>query len=341
MDSASSSTKRFWFIRAGEGAAYVDEFLAHGIVAIGWKGAGIIAPTLPDDEVEKRFQEAFPSEREGSRKVWAAQVKRFTREIRIGDPVVTYDPEKRAYFLGIIQSDAGWREGEVPRFRKASWTHRVHRDQLSVQTRNTLGAIATLFLVSDDASRELRERAVPLDSREPIPQPPPETSADRATEQVFRDETVRRAEQFIEDQIAKLGWSQLQDLVAGILRAMGYKTRVSEPGSDRGVDIFASPDGLGLREPRIFVEVKHRVGTGMGSQEVRAFLGGRKPGDKCLYVSTGGFSKDAKYEANRSNVPLELLTLPDIRSLLIEHYENLDAETRTLVPLRRIYWPAG
>ena len=37
--------------------------------------------------------------------------------------------------------------------------------------------------------------------------------------------------------------------------------------------------GIGLEEPRIFVEVKHRTETKMGAKEIRAFLG-RKPGDK-------------------------------------------------------------
>lgn len=132
---------------------------------------------------------------------------------------------------------------------------------------------------------------------------------------------------------------QMQDLVAGILRAMGYRTIVSQPGTDRGVDVFASPDGLGLQEPRIFVEVKHRDQTRMGAEHVRAFLGGRKPGDKCLYVSTGSFTKEARYEAERSSVPTTLLGLQDLRKLLVENYEKLDAETRALVPLKRLYWP--
>lgn len=335
------SSQRFWFVRAGLGAPYVEEFLSQGIVAIEWKEVGPLDPSVTDAELERRFQQAYPQDREGSRKVGAAQVKRFTRDIKVGDPVMTYDPEQRTYFLGTITNEAMWREGEASRYRKVDWKQRVYRDQLSAPTRNTLGAILTLFLVSEEASEELRRAAVSIDSAQPPPSVPLDTSADKAAEETFRDETVKRAEQLVEDQIAKLNWSQLQELVAGILRAMGYKTRVSDPGSDRGVDIFASPDGLGLQEPRIFVEVKHRLGTGMGSQEVRAFLGGRKSGDKCLYVSTGGFSKDAKYEANRSSVPLELLTLPDLRSLLMDHYENLDAETRSLVPLRRIYWPAG
>lgn len=120
---------------------------------------------------------------------------------------------------------------------------------------------------------------------------------------------------------------------------MGYRSRVADPGGDRGVDVFASPDGLGLEEPRIFVEVKHRPGSAIGAQEVRAFLGGRQAGDRCLYVSTGGFTREARYEADRASVPLRLLTLADLRELLTELYPKLEASIAALVPLERIYWP--
>jgi restriction system protein len=132
----------------------------------------------------------------------------------------------------------------------------------------------------------------------------------------------------------------MQDLVAGVLRTMGYRTTTAKPGPDRGVDIFASPDGLGLQEPRIFVEVKHRT-QAMGSKEIRAFLGGRKKGDKCLYVSTGGFTKDAHYEAERADIATTLINLQRLRELVVERYDSLDAETRALVPLKRLYWPVG
>lgn len=38
----------------------------------------------------------------------------------------------------------------------------------------------------------------------------------------------------------------------------------------------------------------HRPGTAIGAQELRAFIGGRQAGDRCLYVSTGGFTKEAR-----------------------------------------------
>ena len=156
---------------------------------------------------------------------------------------------------------------------------------------------------------------------------------------IFRDDVANKADEFIEDKLASLAWDDMQELVAGILRAMGYRTQVSLPGSDRGIDIFASPDGLGLQEPRIFVEVKHRRGSTMGAEEIRSFLGGRRPGDRCLYVSTGGFTKDARYEAERANVPLRLVNMSELRALLLQFYEKMDAQSQALIPLRRLYWP--
>jgi restriction system protein len=60
-----------------------------------------------------------------------------------------------------------------------------------------------------------------------------------------------------------------------------------------------SPLRLAKTRSRIVVEVKHRNGQ-MGSQQIRSFLGGRHKDDRGLYVSTGGFTKDALYEAERA-----------------------------------------
>ena len=92
-------------------------------------------------------------------------------------------------------------------------------------------------------------------------------------------------------------------------------------------------------EPRIVVEVKHRRGT-MGAQEIRSFLGGRHQNDKGLYVSTGGFKREAQYEAERSNIPLTLMDLDELAKAVAEYYDRLDTETRSLVPLIRVYWPS-
>lgn len=342
-DTLASMDKpgRIWVVRAGENAAYVDEFLKEGMAAIGWKEAGPIDASTSDDELERIFQRSYPDEREGWRRVSVAMVKRFAREVHSNDPIATYDPNRRVYPLGVVVGDLQWRDHYLPRFRKVRWTHEVDRDVLSVSTRNSLGAIATMFRLDSDVAEEMFSKGRLIGTSPAVAAvQPPETSEDHETEELVLREVEQKAQQFVEDRLARLSWREMQALVAGILRAMGYRTRTSADGPDRGVDIFASPDGLGLQEPRVFVEVKHRRNEQMGAPQIRAFLGGRKPGDKCLFVSTGGFSKEARYEADRSAVPLTLLALTDLRDLLIEHYDKVDTATRGLIPLRQIYLPA-
>lgn len=332
---------RTWLVRAGRDAKYIDDFRSKSIVAIGWMQTGQVAPTADDDKVTELFDRTFPDAKPATRRVWQGQVMRFLRDIQIGDRVTTYDPNSRVYWLGKITGAPEWREGSMPRVRTVEWTHQTARDALTASTRNGLGSIASFFRTSEEVSAELWDKATPLGSptadvaptSPPLPAPATESAgAD------LREDVVEKSEQFIEDRIAALDWQQMQNLVAGILRAMGYHATVSDEGSDRGIDIFASPDGLGLQEPRIFVEVKHRSGS-MGADQLRKFLGGRRSGDRCLYVSTGGFTKEARYEAERANVPLTLVSLPRLRELLLQHYEALDPATRALVPLQRLYWP--
>lgn len=340
---------KMWMVRAGRGGVYAEHFLNNGIVAIGWGQIGEIKPDESDDDIRQRYDAAFPEDRPGQRNISFGQVRRFLREVAVGDNAVTYDPQQRLYHIGIIQSDAELQTrtvGEQPRpeyVRRVDWQDAIPRDALSPESQQSLTALLTLFRLNDAVSQELR-------GGEPSPAQPDAAAAtslpatapepEDAEAAYTPTEYVEKSEQSIEDQIARLDWYQMQELVAGILRAMGYRTRVSEPGPDRGVDIFASPDGLGLAEPRIFVEVKHRAGA-VGAPAVRAFLGGRHPGDRCLYISTGGFTREARYEADRSAIPVVLVAMPDLRALLVDFYESLDLETRDLVPLRRIYWPAG
>lgn len=65
----------------------------------------------------------------------------------------------------------------------------------------------------------------------------------------------------------------------------------------------------------------------MGRQEVRSFLGGRHKDDRRLYVSTGGFTKDAQYEADRAYILLAMWTLDHVVRALIEHYDTTTLPT--------------
>ena len=331
-----------WIVRAGRKGKYARLFLEDKIVGIGWADVGEILPSDSDDVIHQRFWQAYPYDKPGTHAASFGQVIRFHRQMAVGDAIATYSNEERLYHVGLILSDASHYEpGEQSEeslgfVRQVEWKYLVRRDDLSPGTRNSLGSALTLFRLPPDASAELRRMCLG-DGQIPQNDGSLSEEADLDSPFLLKDYTSR-AEEAISDRIARLSWDELQELVAGILRAMGYRTRVSDPGPDRGVDVFASPDGLGLQEPRIFVEVKHRTGSVSASQ-IRSLMGGRNVGDRCLYVSTGGYSREARYEAERSTIPLNLIAMPELMQLLFTHYEGLDSETRALVPLKRIYVP--
>jgi len=328
--------RKTWVVRAGRGAARLDEFLDNNVVGVGWN----LLPDLKAYESRKQILElvkqAWPEWKPGKQSASAGQLYRFAHEISDGDRILTYDPHRRIYNVASVVGDYQYQSGKIedfPHLRAVNWVGEVNRDLLSTSAKNSLGAISTLFLVPDSVALEIE--AI-LEGK--TPEPAVTESTDGSDEEELLEDVESKALEFIKDRVSQLDWEQMQELVAGILRAMGYKTRVSAVGPDRGKDIVASPDGFGFESPRIVVEVKHRSGA-MGSSAIRSFLGGRHPDDKGLYVSTGGFSKDAYYEAERASITLTLMTLDELVQALLEHYEELDMDTKQMIPLKQLYWP--
>ncbi len=195
---------KLWFVRAGEGAAHVSEFVSENHVAIGWNDVGPATPATTDEHLEAAFDKAYPDEKPGSRRVWLAIVRRFVRELKKGDGVITYDPERRVYFLGEITSDVEQRQHNLGRLRQVRWTHQVQRDALTPSTRNSLGSIATLFQVTGDPREEVWTNASPLGAPTPEPTPALAPSVTDSETTVLAD-TLAKAENFTEDRLIKLG----------------------------------------------------------------------------------------------------------------------------------------
>ena len=336
---------KFWMIRAGEGGRLADDYRKSNVVAMTYGGNRDFTGCPSREVVRQAMEEAYPNAKPAGIANGTANLYKFVSVAKPGDAVISYDPLRRTYLVGEITGDYAYRPGLVPghdHIRPVKWQGEVSRDDLSQTARNPLGATNAIFEPGEQVLAEIRRLLAG--------QTPSEAAAVRQSEETeeapneldeIRRDVISRAHEFIKDKISELDWAELQDLVAGILRAMGYKTQVSPQGADRGKDIIASPDGLGLSPPRIKVEVKHRSRTAMGAPELRSFIGGLRGEDRGLYVSTGGFTKEAEYEAERASVPVHCLDLDALARLLTQHYENLDSDGRALVPLTRFYWPAS
>ena len=332
-------SKAMWVVRAGQEAVFIQEFLQKHMVAIGWGNIGDLANIHSRDAISDLLRVHLANYTTRQNAVNTGQIFRFREELDRGSAVLTYDPGTRIYYVGTVTGDYVYRPEncqELQHTKTVDWVAEIKRDDLSPETKNSLGSIATIFRISGGASSEIEA----LVSGTPMPRPVPEEALQEAKdfEAEIREETAERALASLQDRLAKLTWDEMQELVAGLLRAIGYKTRVSPPGPDRGKDITASPDGFGFQAPRIVVEVKHRK-EAMGAPELRSFAGGLRHDTSGLYVSTGGFSREAKYEADRANHHVALMDAADLSKAVIEHYDKMDTETRAILPLRKLYWP--
>jgi restriction system protein len=155
------------------------------------------------------------------------------------------------------------------------------------------------------------------------------------------DEIEQLAIEGIRKEIASKNPYEFQELTAALLRGMGYFTPFVAPrGKDGGIDIIAYRDPLGTVSPRIKVQVKHRQ-VPATVEEIRQLMGLlQKDGDVGIFMSTGGFTADAKTTARSSHVHVELIDLSRLIDLWQEFYPKLSDEDKSKLPLLPIYFLA-
>ena len=166
----------------------------------------------------------------------------------------------------------------------------------------------------------------------------PEEENDPAKEAMIELETLEeRAANGIREYLKNKNPYEFQDLVASLLKAMGYYIQSVAPrGKDGGIDIVAYTDPLGAKTPRIKVQVKHKPDTATGAADVRALLGILKAGDIALFVTSGTYSTDAKHAASSGDKFIRLIDGDEFIDMWQEYYDKMSDDDKNMLPLKRI-----
>lgn len=164
-----------------------------------------------------------------------------------------------------------------------------------------------------------------------------ETLSGRKTITTSYEQAEASAREEIKDYIQALNPYEFQDLVAALLRGMGYYTPfVASQGPDGGIDVLAYKDPIGAEGVKIKVQVKHRKDTKVTNQEISALNGLLRNREVGLIVSSGGFSQAALREMRTSNNHIEKMDLDDFINFWEQYYDKLDEEGQSLLPIRKI-----
>lgn len=171
----------------------------------------------------------------------------------------------------------------------------------------------------------------------------PQTTATEETEDPVKEAIIElenleeQANNGIRDYIRGKNPYEFQDMVAALLKAMGYYIQsVAPKGKDGGVDVVAYVDPLGAQTPRIKVQVKHRPEAVIGASDIRALLGILRSGDIALFVTSGVYSPDAKSTAASSREFIRLIDGDEFIEMWQNYYDKMSDDDKNMLPLKRI-----
>src|SRR5690606_33977975 len=213
------------------------------------------------------YRQAFPGRSEGNVITGASQLYRFVHEMQVGDLVAYPSKRDRQVHLGRIESDYLFVPDAPYRFchqRRVKWLKRVPRTSYSQGALFELGSALTLFQVRN----YLDEHLAALQGQVVAP-----AAEQDETVALVAEEIEATTRDFVLKTIAReLKGHPFSAFVADLLEVLGYRTRVSPPGPDGGVDILAHRDELGFEPPIIKVQVKSTEGS-VGAPAVQALYG--------------------------------------------------------------------
>ncbi|MBC9958376.1 restriction endonuclease [Yimella sp. cx-51] len=322
------------------------DLVTGNFISIGWEGIGDLRQIGDDrDALKVLLQQTFPEAKAGAIPVWAGILLRFAFEMRPGDIVISPYKADSTLNFGVIDGPYEFIQSEPlhRHRRRVRWIRTgVPRGIFPQQALYEIGSAITLFRVRHNRSVFEQYLASASDDVTPVHTDPVTAEpTEEAVEGWAADEpSAARISQFTRDFVqkqllAEMSHQQFEEFTADLLVSMGYQARVTPYTGDGGVDVIAHRDPLGLEPPIIKVQCKHTTAT-QSRPDVQRLIGTLASNELGLFVTLGTYSKDA-VDLERERQNLRLLTGADIVELTMQHYQELPARWRQLMPLRQVF----
>jgi restriction endonuclease Mrr len=127
---------------------------------------------------------------------------------------------------------------------------------------------------------------------------------------------------------------QLELIVTQLLDAIGFEAGATKYSGDGGIDVDATLTVGGVTRVRTAVQVKRWKTKNVAASTVRELRGGLLTDQRGLVITTAGFTKDARREAQQDGkTPISLIDGKRLVELLVKHQIGV---RRTQVPLLQL-----
>jgi restriction system protein len=306
-------------------------FLKNNLIGIGWREIGDLLLIDADREAFKeKYKQIFVDSKPQAIPTCAGMLFRFAHEMQIGDYVVFPSKIDRMINLGIVEGEYTFvNDGShyVHR-RKVKWLKHLPRTAFSQGALYEVGSALTLFLIKNYADEYLlalekssKKIEIVADDAEVV---------EKTTEDI-----IESTKDYILKELSKnLKGYDLENFIADLLRAMGYRATVSPHGGDSGIDITAYKDEL---PPRILVQVKSGDDD-IRESTIQSLKGAMREGDYGLFITLANYTKNAQNYLKNTPI-IRGINGTELVELILKYYDGLSDKYKQLIPLQKVYIP--
>lgn len=261
----------------------------------------------------------------------AGMLYRFAHEVQIGDYIVFPSKINREINIGTIESDYTYApdtESYVQQ-RKVKWLKHLPRTVFSQGALYEIGSALSFFSVKNYADEFLA--ALDKNFKGTVSA----DTTDDETVAATADEIIENTRDYIIKELSRnLKGYDLEEFVADLLNAMGYRTIISPHGGDSGIDITAYKDEL---PPRILVQVKSQD-SDIKETTIQSLKGAMREGDYGLLVTLSNYTKKAQKYLDNTPI-IRGINGKELVDLILKYYDSLSEKYKKMIPLKMVYIP--
>lgn len=323
----ANEDKKIWGIHTKDD----NLFLKSNLIAIGWHEMGDLSKIEANrDAFKEKYMVAYPDAKKGSVATGAGMLYRFCYEAQVGDYVVFPSKINREVNLGVVEGAYVYdsSQPEYVQTRKVKWLKHLPRTAFSQGALYEIGSAMSFFTVKNYADEFMA--ALDKDFKKNYSSDPEDESVGATAEDI-----IESTKDFILKELSRqLKGYDLESFVSDLLRAMGYRTKVSPQGGDSGIDITAYKDEL---PPRILVQVKSQNGD-INESTIQSLKGAMREGDYGLFVTLSNYTKNAQKYLESTPI-IRGINGTELVELILKYYDDLSEKYQKMIPLKMVYIP--
>ena len=297
-----------WVVRAEYGK-HTQDFIEGGYVAAGWLREYDLKDFSSKEDIRQFYYQTYPNENPNRTKTGASQIATFSRDIKSRDYIITpanntkdlhygmVEDEPLYYFLGETYKDGClW-----PHRWKVRWFEDVLvRQEMSIPFQRMFNAPKTIIRV-----RQNEEFLVKIGVQKgPMVSP------------------ARDPYRVAIDRILQLHPDSFEEMIEGLMKAIGFEAEVVGKSNDGGVDVEGEMDISGLHTLRMSVQVK-RWKSSVGVGVIKNLIGSLSLDGRGAVITTSRFTKAARVAADSDQLKrINLINGRQLVDMLIQHWHS-------------------